>query len=99
MSREHLINVRSGLSYRLGRSEAQLRPTGGVTAGHSWVYLSLLVLTCVVFFEGAETLAITPAPDGGYVNGNTAEGTNALHDLTTGKYNTAAGLSALFSDT
>jgi hypothetical protein len=43
--------------------------------------------------------AVSPAPDGGYPGGNTAEGQNALLSLTTGTYNTAVGLSSLQSDT
>ncbi len=42
--------------------------------------------------------AVSPAPDGGYPNNNTAEGTNALNSLTTGKSNTANGFEALFSN-
>jgi hypothetical protein len=40
-----------------------------------------------------------PAPDGGYPNNNTAEGTNALLNLTTGTDNTAAGFNALSNST
>jgi hypothetical protein len=43
--------------------------------------------------------AVVPAPDGGYANWNTAEGTNALFHLTSGVYNTALGGQALFSTT
>ena len=43
--------------------------------------------------------AVTPAPDGGYSGGNTAEGQNALLSLTTGTYNTAVGLFSLRSNT
>jgi uncharacterized coiled-coil protein SlyX len=39
--------------------------------------------------------AVTPAPDGGYFNSNTAEGTDALLHLTTGFGNTAIGAGAL----
>jgi hypothetical protein len=35
--------------------------------------------------------AVSPAPDGGYPGGNTAEGQNALLSLTTGTYNNAVG--------
>ncbi len=39
--------------------------------------------------------AVDPPPDGGYANGNTAEGTNALFFLGTGANNTALGYIAL----
>jgi len=42
---------------------------------------------------------LSPAPDGGYPNDNTAEGTDALFSLTTGTDNTAIGFDALFSNT
>jgi hypothetical protein len=43
--------------------------------------------------------AVSPAPDGSYPGGNTAEGQNALLSLTTGTYNTALGLFSLRSNT
>jgi uncharacterized coiled-coil protein SlyX len=43
--------------------------------------------------------AVTPAPDGGYPGQNTAEGTNALFNLTTGFADTAIGFQALYHDT
>ena len=43
--------------------------------------------------------AVTPAPDGGYPNFTTAEGDNALFNLTTGTNNTAIGFHALFATT
>jgi Chaperone of endosialidase len=43
--------------------------------------------------------AVVPAPDGGYPGGNTAEGQNALFNLTTGTDNTALGLFSLRSNT
>ena len=41
--------------------------------------------------------AVSPAPDGGYPGGNTAEGTNALLSRSTGTYNTAIGIYSLLS--
>jgi hypothetical protein len=42
---------------------------------------------------------LSPAPDGGYPNNNTAEGTDALFSVTTGPDNTALGFDALLSNT
>jgi hypothetical protein len=42
--------------------------------------------------------AVSPAPDGGYPGNNTAEGANALFNLTTGFSNTANGYQALFTN-
>ena len=44
------------------------------------------------------TRAVSPPPDGGYPNFTTAEGTNALKNLTTGAANTAVGWSALLTN-
>src|SRR5438067_13654325 len=46
-----------------------------------------------------ELHAVVPAPDGGYPGGNTAEGQNALLNLTIGGFNTAAGFLSLSSNT
>ena len=58
-----------------------------------------LVLALSVFVLLPITRAVNPPPDGGYPNGNTAEGDNALFSLTTGDSNTAIGASALQSNT
>src|ERR1051325_10361720 len=42
--------------------------------------------------------AVVPAPAGGYPGGNTAEGQNALLNLTTGGFNTALGFLSLKTD-
>ncbi len=57
----------------------------------------LLVLGCLALLSGAQ--AVTPAPDGGYPNFNTAEGTDALFSLTSGNNNTAIGSLALHGNT
>jgi len=64
----------------------------------------LLTLQCLFFLALSLALtqpaqAVTPAPDGAYDNGNTAEGAEALFNLTTGVDNTALGFQALFSNT
>jgi hypothetical protein len=51
----------------------------------------------VAFLPRAE--AVSPAPDGGYPGGNTAEGQSALLNLTNGTSNTAIGFTALGSNT
>jgi hypothetical protein len=61
------------------------------------VILSFIIL-CVVAV--APTIqAVVPPPDGGYPGGNTAEGQNALLNLTSGGFNTAVGWVSLRSDT
>ncbi|PYK13233.1 MAG: hypothetical protein DME65_02570 [Verrucomicrobia bacterium] len=62
----------------------------------SFALVALLILSSDLC---PNTLAIVPAPDGGYPGGNTAEGQNALLSLTTGTYNTAVGLFSLRSNT
>ena len=42
--------------------------------------------------------AVSPAPDGGYPGGNTAEGQSALFNLTTGGFNTGVGFLSLRSN-
>ena len=56
-----------------------------------------LVLVCVGLFPQAQ--AVSPAPDGGYPGGNTAEGQSALFSLAGGGYNTGLGFFALRSNT
>ena len=48
---------------------------------------------------GPKVQAVVPPPDGGYPNFTTAEGQNALQNLTTGAANTAVGWFSLFGDT
>jgi len=58
--------------------------------------LSAFVLACFGLSPTAH--AVTPAPDGGYPNWNTAEGEDALFSLTTGIGNTANGAFALYKN-
>ncbi len=60
--------------------------------------LLLALGLCVAPFPSVR--AVSPPPDGGYFNQNTAEGEDALFSLTSGGFNnTAVGFSALFSNT
>src|SRR6266480_3608532 len=59
--------------------------------------LGLLALNCFALLSTAQ--ALVPPPDGGYPGFNTAEGQNALFNLTTGVGDTAVGWFSLWSDT
>jgi uncharacterized coiled-coil protein SlyX len=59
--------------------------------------LIALLLTCFALSQHAQ--AVLPPPDGGYPGFNTAEGENALKNLTTGSANTGIGWYSLFSAT
>ena len=59
----------------------------------------LIALTFACFGPLPITLALLPPPDGGYPNGNTAEGDDALLNLTSGTNNTAIGFEALLNNT
>jgi hypothetical protein len=61
--------------------------------------LPVIVLAIVWFALGQMAQAVSPAPDGGYVGNNTAEGTSALFSLTSGIDNTGLGFQALYRDT
>jgi Chaperone of endosialidase len=54
-----------------------------------------LVFACFALSQSAQ--GVVPAPDGGYPGQNTAEGQNALKNLTTGSGNTAVGWFSLKS--
>jgi hypothetical protein len=64
----------------------------------SFLIVPILALACIIGLV-PRTQAVSPAPDGGYPGGNTAEGLNALLSLTTGTYNTAVGVFSLESNT
>jgi hypothetical protein len=61
---------------------------------------TLLFLGALACFALSPTgRAVVPPPDGGYPGQNTAEGDDALLNLTTGTENTALGFRALLSNT
>ncbi len=59
----------------------------------------LITFVFVSFVLLPKAHAVSPAPDGGYPGGNTAEGTNALFSLSTGIQNTATGFRTLYGNT
>jgi hypothetical protein len=66
--------------------------------GRSALLLLLRLIGCFAF--SLTMSAVSPAPDGGYTGGNTAEGDDALFNLSkNGYYNTAIGFHALYSNT
>jgi hypothetical protein len=63
------------------------------------IFRLFLAFTVVCSAFSPQMQAVVPPPDGGYPNFNTAEGTNALLNLTTGAGNSGLGWFALSSDT
>ena len=63
------------------------------------IITTMMLLALGVFGLLPRAQAVFPAPDGGYPNRNTAEGTNALFSLTTGVDDTAIGFQALLYNT
>jgi hypothetical protein len=61
--------------------------------------LFFIALALLYFAILPKAQAVIPPPDGGYPGFNTAEGQNALFNLTTGVGNTAVGWFSLWSDT
>jgi hypothetical protein len=59
-----------------------------------------LLLVCLVLSSAPNAFGVSPAPDGGYLGANTAEGEDALFNLNVdqGFDNTAVGFQALYSD-
>jgi hypothetical protein len=72
----------------------------GKSIGRSFLRSGFVLATLAFACFGLlpEMEGVTPAPDGGYPNWNTAEGQDALFSLTTGSFNTAIGGHALYGD-
>jgi hypothetical protein len=62
------------------------------------IIITTMLLALGSFALPQRTLAVSPAPDGGYPGFNTAEGQNALFSLTTGQGNTAVGWFSLWGN-
>jgi hypothetical protein len=56
----------------------------------------LMAIVCIAL--SPQMQALSPPPDGGYPNGNTAEGDSALAGLTSGFYNSGVGFLSLLSN-
>src|SRR6476660_486333 len=76
------------------------RSKNGNSTNHKFTQRALLLipLALVCFALLPKALAVVPPPDGGYPGFTTAEGQNALQNLTTGVGNTAAGWHSLFKN-
>jgi Chaperone of endosialidase len=59
----------------------------------------LILIVLAIFGLSLTAQAVNPAPDGGYPGNNTAEGTSALFNLTSGTNNTGDGFGTLFGTT
>jgi hypothetical protein len=64
----------------------------------SYLAVAGVSLACFTGFA-PEAFGVSPPPDGGYANKNTAEGQDALFSLTNGNANTANGYAALKANT
>src|SRR6266704_5042444 len=67
-----------------------------------FLLLLSLALAWLGLSPAPNAFGVSPAPDGGYPNQNTAEGDNALfsvNSFTTGNHNTALGIATLSGDT
>ena len=69
-----------------------------IQSKNEFVLPVLIALTLGCFGISPAVRAVSPPPDGGYPNFNTAEGEDALFSVTTGNNNTAVGFHALFGD-
>jgi hypothetical protein len=88
---QHSINLKTTtLAVRNSLSSA--------TAKRGFLVIAL-TLACIALSPTPKAFGVSPPPDGGYLNNNTAEGFDALLSLTSGLDNTAIGFEALFSNT
>ena len=92
------VNAVQQPTYKIKNNMTTLR----LKESTSWSPLRLalllipLVFACLALSPMAQ--AVSPPPDGGYPNFNTAEGTDALFSLTIGSRNTGLGFQALYSN-
>jgi uncharacterized coiled-coil protein SlyX len=77
----------------------RLRESIGRTARRRDLLLTLAALACFALPATPKAFAVSPAPDGGYPGSNTAEGSSALLNLSSGISNTAVGFQVLYLNT
>jgi hypothetical protein len=80
-------------------NSSNVDPRNSIHRSPVWPVLLLVAVVLVCFALSPALHAVTPAPDGAYPGGNTAEGQNALQSLTSGTNNTALGFQALYHNT
>jgi len=92
-------NMMVGAPLRLFQLKTTSLPVGNSISGPPLRRGVLLIALTLASFALSPTARaqLSPAPDGGYANQNTAEGDDALFSLTTGANNTAIGFNALHS--
>jgi trimeric autotransporter adhesin len=74
------------------------RLTKSVGSSRCWSGCILIMIALACFALSPTMRAVSPPPDGGYPNRTTAEGDNALFNLTVGVDNTALGFDTLWSN-
>jgi hypothetical protein len=79
-------------------SVVERRLLSGFPLRRAFLFIAL-TLAAVALLPTPKAFGVSPPPDGGYPNHNTAEGTDALFSLTTGLANTAIGFKALHDNT
>jgi hypothetical protein len=83
---------------RLGSTIPPTKTCGNRPLWRQGFTLFAFSFAVALFGTSPASRAVTPPPDGGYPNQNTAEGDDALFSLTVGANNTALGFEALFND-
>src|SRR2546429_9954260 len=71
------------------------RPSPWIPGRNERRALLIMMIGWLTLFAVSKASAVSPPPDGGYPGENTAEGTNALLNLTSGIDKTAVGFDAL----